>query len=185
MKKYLFSLGLLLSLALGGSAFATATTSTHYGVPQPAAVEAILNHTGPPQVKLGSQLTQKKLLVMKAVYDVAKLGGTSGTTYVLKDAAGGDAVLPANAIIWDGVIDTLTAFVGTNATISIGVNSTTDIKAATAITSYSGRLAMVPVGTAANAVKVTTANSAVTATIATTTLTAGKMNVFLFYMLSD
>ena len=186
MKKYLFSLGLLLSLALGGSAFATAVTSVHYGLPQPASVEKKLNvsATAGPAVGLGTQVTQKKLNVLKAVYDFSKLGGTSGTTYTLKDAAGGDAVLPAGAIIWDGVTDEVTNMTGT-ATMVLGVNSTNDLLTATATATWSGRQAIIPVGDAAHAVKVTTANSAVTATLGSGSITAGKINVFLFYVLSE
>lgn len=187
LKMNLF-LGLLLSLVLGGSAFAAATTSVLYGLPQPAAVETMLNNsaTHPAVAGLGTQVTQKKLNVLKAVYDYSKLGGTSGTVLTLKDAAGGDAVLPAGAIIWDGVIDTITALdSGGSATVSLGINTAVDLKAATAMASYTGRIATIPVGTAAAAVKVTTANSAVTATVGTASLTAGKFNVFLFYVLSE
>lgn len=187
MNKYLLGLGLLLSLVLGGSANAVVVQSNFYGLPQPAAIEHIFNHsaTNPSTGGLGTQLTQKKLNVMKAVYDVTKSGGTSGTTITLKDAAGGDAVLPKGAIIWDGVVDTITSFVGTGATVSLGVGSANDLKTATAIASYTGRIAIVPVGDAAHAIKIGTVNSAVTATIATNTLTSGKINVFLFYVLSE
>ncbi len=184
MKQLVTSLALILSLVLAPDAFAVAGKP---GVPLPKNVEAMLNlgTTPPPIVKLGSQVTQKKVNVMKAVYDPLVLGGISGT-YVLRDAAGGQAVLPKAAVIKQVIIDTVTAVTGTSSpTIALGINSTNDLKTATAIGSYTGVVAGIPVGTAATSVKVTSSDKAVTATTTGGVIQAGKLNVFLEYYLSD
>ena len=72
---------------------------------------------------------------------------------------------------------------GGSPTIAFGANTTTDLKAATAIATYTGILAGVPVGTAATAVK-TTAERTLTATIATATVTAGKIHFWVQYYVS-
>lgn len=173
-------------LAFGFTAQSALAVSGTPGVPLPADVEVLLNSNAvpPTMVALGSQVTQKKVNVLKAVYDYSKVGGASGTRK-LKDAAGGDAVLPKGAVVRQVLVDTVSALTsGGSATVAIGVNSTTDLKGALAYGSYTGILAGVPVGTAATAVKVT-ATSAVTATIAVAPLTAGKINVFIEYLLSE
>lgn len=183
MKKMHLILALVASLGLVANAYATSGTP---GWPLPAAVETKLNQsaTAGPRVGLGSQVTQKKLNVMKAVYDFTKLGGASGATLVLRDAAGGEAVLPAGAIIIGGVTDEVTAVTVSGASISFGINTTVDLLAATAGATFAGVQAIIPVHTAASAVKVT-AESGVTATITGGTVTAGKINVFLEYLLSE
>lgn len=184
MRKFLITGILAIFFATNAFAATTATPS----VPQPASVKQLLNSSviHAPRVLLGAQVTEKKVNVMKAVYDFAVLGGTSGATVVLRDASGGSAVLPAGAIIKQVMVDEVTnVTVSAGGTISLGVNTTTDLLGATAGASFSGVIAGVPVGTAATAVKVTTANSAVTATFGTNATTAGKLNVFIEYYLSD
>lgn len=176
---------ILLLLLISLNAFAITGSE---GLPLPAAVEAQLNTSAvhAPEVGLGTQVTQKKVNVMKAVYDFAKLGGSSGASVILKDAAGGQAVLPKKAIIVDCIIDVITNLTSSGTpTVSVGVTTATDILGATTYSSITQRKACVPVGTAATSVKVGGAKAAVTATINTNDLTAGKFNVFLYYLLSD
>lgn len=134
---------------------------------------------------LGSLVTEQKVWTLKAVYDFSKLGGAIGTV-VLKGPDGLNAVLPKGAVIRDCLIDVVTAPTsGGSATIALGTGqSGTDLKSATAIASYTGLVACVPVGTAATAIKLT-ADRSPTATIATAALTAGKINVFIDYTLSE
>jgi hypothetical protein len=114
-----------------------------------------------------------------ATYDFAKHGGAVGTVTL------DDAVLPDNAIITQVWIDVITAPTsGGAATIALTAQSAADLKAATAIASYTGVVAGVPVGTAATAIKLT-AERIVTATIATAALTAGKLKVFVEYIQSE
>lgn len=183
--KNLFAL--VLGLCLAAPAFAV---TGNPGIPLPAvaAKQLNLNPSNPPAtLRLGSQVISKKLQVLKAVYDPTVVGGASGATVTLRDADApwGDAVIPDNAIVKDGAIDTITALSGSGSpTVALGLNTTTDIKGATAIASYTGVIATVPVGTAATSVKMT-AQRALTATIAAGTVSAGKFNVFLEYYLSD
>jgi hypothetical protein len=177
MKK-LFS---LLALVLSANAFAAA------GFPQPAVVEKILNlggAEGARKVQLGTQITRKKKQVMRAQYDYAKQGGLISTIN-LKDVDGKDAVLPSKSIITNVVIDVLTALgSGGSPTLALGANTTTDLKAATASSSYTSILAGIPVGTAATAVK-TTAQRTLTTTIAVASVNAGKFDVFVEYYLGE
>lgn len=118
-------------------------------------------------------------------YDFAVQGGAI-STITLTDAYGRNT-LPTGAIILGGTIDIIVQPVGASATIALGTtagSSTTSIKGATAIASWTvGQLAMVPVFTAATYVKLTAAGS-ITTTIATTALTAGVFEVHLIYLLS-
>lgn len=134
--------------------------------------------------QLGTTIVKNHKHVMRALYDFSVVGGAVSTIN-LKDEDGKDAVVPNKAIITSVFIDTLTAPTsGGAATIALGANSTTDLKAATAIASYTGIIAGVPVGTAATAVKLTN-DRTITATVATAALTAGKIYVLIEYILSE
>ena len=104
--------------------------------------------------------------------------------------------IPDNAIIYQALIDVTTTFVGDgddSTTIAVGIeNQTNDLVTAVAIKTGTpwdiGIQACIPVGTAASAIKLTAARQlAVTASyVATdTTLTAGAMEVFVFYMVAS
>lgn len=117
--------------------------------------------------------------VIDAVYDFAVLGGAIATINLQ------NASVPNKAVVIGGFVDTITVPTsGGAATISLGLNTTTDLKAATAFGSYTGIVALTPVFTAATAVKAT-AQRTVTATIAAATLTAGKFHVALFYVVTE
>ena len=137
------------------------------------------------------------------IYEKTTLGGAIGTVNLVQANAGslpvsgqatitsaqtGSAVtpctLPAKAVVRSGMIDVITTLVGASATLSLGLNTTSDIKASTAIASFTGQMDVVPVYTAATAVKITTAKT-LTLTIGTTALTAGKFRVFLNYVQSE
>ena len=172
-----------LSLVFLASSVAHATSGSP-GLPLPSAVKQRLNNssTVPALVQLGTQITDKKIQVMKAVWDFSVLGGASGATVVLKDATGGQAVLPINAIIKQVATQEITNITGAG-TISLGINSTSDLLTATSLATFSGIQAGTPTGIAADMVKAT-ATSAVTATFDGGTTTAGKLNVFLEYYLN-
>lgn len=172
----------LLVLVLPLSSFAALKT--------PAETRFILNHGYGSSVQLGSQLIDKKLHVMKAQYDFASEGGTSGS-HTLKDVDGKNAVLPDNAVIVDCLVDVVTAPTSSEfPKISLGSGeSSTDLKAASILSAYSGLVACVPVGSAATSIKLTANRNPVMTVVTTSTtapaLTAGKINVFLQYLLSD
>lgn len=119
----------------------------------------------------------------KAIYDFSLDGGLVSTiTPVLNDT------IPKNAIILGGILDIVTTFVGATATIAIGTSagsSTSSIKAATAVATYTaGLLTIVPVFTAATAFKMT-ASGLITVTIATAALTVAKMGIHVAFLIGD
>ncbi|MBW4580715.1 MAG: hypothetical protein KME42_14210 [Tildeniella nuda ZEHNDER 1965/U140] len=116
--------------------------------------------------------------LVKVQYDFAVHGGAIGAIAI-------PLLLPNKAVIFDGFMDVVTAPTSSgSATIAAGFNTTTDIKAATAIASYTGIVAVVPVGTAAAALKLT-ADRQLTLTVAVAALTAGKINFFFKYFISE
>ena len=132
----------------------------------------------------GDELVVGKKQILRALYNFATSGGAIGAINLLGDD-GKPAVIPDNAIITKVLVDVITAPTsGGAATIALGANTTTDIKAATAIASYTGIVACVPVETAASCVK-TTADRNVVATVATAALTAGRFYVLVEYIVTE
>lgn len=152
-----------LSLAMSGSLAPTsldATTLTKGGV------SVLTTSTG--------------LRVAHAKYDFAVNGGAQG----LITPTDSDT-LPDNAIIVGGQINSTTAVTSDgSATVAIGTSagsSATAIKGATGKASYSADALLNVVPTFAAAVKLTAAGT-ITFTIGTADLTAGVIEVFLFYV---
>lgn len=134
--------------------------------------------------RLGSLTIKEQVRVLKGTYDFTKQGGAIGTVNLLL-ANGQPAILPNNAIVVDCIIDALTTGASASGTMALSTGQTgADLKAATAAASYTGRVACIPVGTAATALKMT-ADRTMTATIATGAFTAGKFNVMVQYIISD
>jgi hypothetical protein len=181
MKK-LFAL-LALSLAVCSSAFAVGakTRADWLGMEQALNLSA----TAGPSNLIGTKMVKEVMHTLKATYDFSVSGGAIGAITLLGED-GKAAKLPKNAIVRDCIIDVITAPTsGGSATIALGTGqSATDLKAATAIATYTGLLACVPVGSAATAIKLT-ADSTMSATIATAALTAGKINVWVDYSVSS
>ena len=120
------------------------------------------------------------LRMARAKYDFSVDGGAVGAI-----TPATNAVIPDNAIIVGGILNSTTALVGTSSTIAVGTSagsSATSLKAATAEASYSADaiLATVPVFTAASSVKLTAAGS-ITITVAVAALTAGVMEITVWY----
>lgn len=142
---------------------------------------AILHRVGPTQVSpfgLGSSLR-----MARAKYNFAVDGGAVG---LITPAV--NAIIPDNAIIIGGIANPTTALVGTTSTIAIGTSagsSATSLKGATAEATYSADaiLPLVPVFTAASAVKLTAAGQ-ITITVAVNPLTAGVMEITVFYFVA-
>ena len=113
-------------------------------------------------------------------YDFALHGGAVGAITV------GPKLLPAGALVFDGLIHVVTAVVGTTSTLAIHALSAEDILAATAEASLTLNSLhdTVCVGTAATSFRCTAA-TALTFTVAVNPLTAGKVRVYLRYFLSD
>lgn len=187
MKKLL----VILSLLLTAQAFATSTTRQP-GIPMPKDVAAQLNLSAvhAPTVALGDQVTTKKLNVLKAVYDFAKLGGASGTSVILRDASGGNAMLPPKAIVKDVIIDVLTALAGTGAKVTIGLQTSNDLKTEVPASFYTVAINRATLnGSSGLYTKIGGARVAPTISFTGTaegsSVTAGKFNMFIEYYLSD
>jgi hypothetical protein len=177
MKKYTLFLLTAFVMGLAPDAFA---------LPRLSIVEKRLNLSANagPSILLGTQLVSNKIQLLKCQYDFSKQGGVVGTIS-LKGPDGANCALPTKAIVNDVLIDVLTAPTGATATIAVGTGqATNDIKAATAVASFTGLMDGVPVGSAATSIKLT-ADRTPTMTIATANLTAGKFNVFIEYLLSE
>lgn len=121
------------------------------------------------------------LYTVRGRYDFAVDGGAVGTVDLTRNA-----VIPARAVILGGFVEVDTAVTsGGSATLAITVESAGDIVAAAAVSgapwSTTGRKSVVPAFTGATGVK-TTAARKIQATIATAALTAGAVDVVLFYV---
>jgi len=124
---------------------------------------------------------ENNLRVSYFQYDFAKHGGATGAITVYGDG------IPANAIICGGVIRVNTAVVGTTSTLAIKAASSEDILAATAEASLTlnALLAVVPdFATVGDMITLASAINSLTFTVGTNDLTAGKVTVALFWILS-
>lgn len=122
--------------------------------------------------------------VASAVYDFAAKGGAIGTINL-------GVFVPNKAIIMDGVVDVLTTFVTASAdagTVALRLQGAGDLVAAIAVSDVTnpwdaGLHNIIPVGTAATMIKLT-AQRQLAITIAGQVVTAGKLKVFLRYVIS-
>lgn len=125
---------------------------------------------------------QTGMRVAYALYNFAVDGGAIAT---ITPAV--NSTIPANAIIIGGILNPTTALTsGGSATIAVGTaagSSTSALKAATAVASYTidALMPTVPVFTAGSSVKLSAAG-AITITVAVATLTAGVMEIMVFYV---
>ncbi len=124
-----------------------------------------------------------QLRMARARYNFAVDGGVVG---LITPAV--NAVIPNNAIIIGGILNPTTALVGASSTIAVGTSAgsaANSLKAATAEATYSidAVLATVPVFTAASSIKLTAAGS-ITITVAVADLTAGVMEITVFYFVA-
>lgn len=135
------------------------------------------------KIRLGDLLDAQKGCA-KGEYDFSVSGGTAGTISLLDEA--GEAVkLPDNAIVTNAFIDVITQPTSSGTpSISVGLVSTTDIKGATAIASFTGLIDGVPDNTAANMIK-TTSEQTLDMTITGPDLTAGKFFVLVDYIVTE
>lgn len=132
--------------------------------------------------QLGTRAVSQTIRIAKAKYDFAVQGGAVGTGNLVGEN-GQPVVLPNKAVIVDCLIDVLTqGATSASGTLALTSNGAGDLKGATAAASYTGRVACVPVGTAATAIKLT-ADRTLTYTIATGALTNGKLWVYVYYIL--
>lgn len=116
----------------------------------------------------------------RAYYDFSQDGGAVGAINLRGDK------LPSGAVVIDSYISVVTPVTsGGAATVSLGVESATDIRAAaTLATAPALGTAAVPKGAVTRATSAVqlTADRHVVATIATAALTAGKFSVIIEYV---
>lgn len=131
--------------------------------------------------KLGTRVVDGMVRIAKAKYDFAVQGGAKGTGNLL-GLDGKPVKLPNGAVIVNCLIDVTTAgAAGGTGTMALTSNSAGDLKGAFAAASYTGKVACIPVGSAATAIKLT-ADRTLTYTIATTDWTQGKFWVYVHYI---
>lgn len=134
--------------------------------------------------QMGTELDKTKN-VIKCVYDFSVSGGAIGDIS-LKDVAGSDAIVPSGAIITKVLVHVVTAATSSGAaTVALKSEGAADLLGATAVASLSlaAKLDGVPANTAATAI-ILTADRTIKATVAAFALTAGKIHVFVEYVLS-
>lgn len=135
---------------------------------------------------LGDEL-DRKVGCVRGVYDFAVQGGAAGTQYILKDKQGFPVKLPKNSIVTHVFVHTLTAVTsGGAATVSLGVNTATDLLNVEAKASFAlnAMVKGIPQNGDGTTAVLVTADANVYIKPATAALTAGKVNVFIFYVLS-
>lgn len=123
------------------------------------------------------------LIVARGRYDFAADGGAVGAINLI-----GSADIPSGAVVLGGYVDVLTALTsGGAATGALKVEGAGDLVAATVVSgapwSTTGRKSIVPAFTGATSVQTTAARDIVF-TIAVATLTAGKFDVYLVYLVT-
>jgi len=136
------------------------------------------------------------LVAPQTLSNAAGVDGHSFVNYAMAtydfDVDGGDTgdialgvTIPDNAIIIDGLLDIITPCVSVsdNGTIALKAQTAGDLLDTVDADTLSGVEALIPVGTAATAIKLTAARE-LTLTIATNDLTAGKFIVLVMYIMS-
>lgn len=121
------------------------------------------------------------LRVARATYDVSADGGGIG-------AHGLGVYLPANALLKQAYFYVKTQFVSASSgTVALSCEDANNVYSATDITGQAGGTITsgVQTGTAANMSSSIAASCQITATVASASYTAGKLNLFLEYLVRD
>jgi len=138
------------------------------------------------RTQLGTQVIRRSQRMLRCNYDFSRDGGAVGSTNLKDSETGQDCKLPSKAIITQVLLHVITGVTsGGAATATITANSAGDLLNAAAKTTIDVADEMsagIPVGTAATSVVLTAERTMVWA-IGTATFTAGKVEVFFFYML--
>lgn len=134
---------------------------------------------------VGTKLYDAQQFGVKATYNYSVHGGAISTIN-LDDHDGKDVTLPAGAVITNCLIDVVTQpnSAGGTATLALTASSAGDLKAALDEDSWSNQIACIPDGTTGNMIKLASAKT-LTVAIASEALTAGKVNVWVEYVLSE
>lgn len=161
----------LLLLVLPVSAFAHLSADNKDLLNRASRVNAI--------TALGTEVANRTTVV-KVTYDFSVSGGAIGTI----NLSALNAKIPSGAILRQCGVNVLTTVTsGGSATLAFGMNSSTDILAASAYTSFTSTamIATNPTGATASWIKAS-ADRRLTLTIGTAALTAGKLDVYCDYV---
>jgi hypothetical protein len=142
-----------------------------------------------PELKQGAMLGHTFQPRIHFKWDFSVDGGAISTIQLNTANSGSGYPVPANALIYFGLLNIVTVPVGGGASIAFGMSAgvasgpTTCLKNTTAISGLTldSIVAMVPVNVAAGAFK-TTAKGLITMTISGAPLTAGLVEGWLFYL---
>lgn len=125
------------------------------------------------------QVSYNNVQVLKASWSVAQNGGAVGTLNL-------GALLPANAIVVRSFLDVKTSLAGSGASIAISCTGSDDILGVTSESGLTmGQHDAIQTGAASVMVKNGSSASPVLLAISGAPLTAGSMNIFLEYIVSQ
>lgn len=137
--------------------------------------------------QVGTNLRNAQQFGVKAKWDYSVQGGASGDISLL-DMENKAVKLPTGAIIKDCMIDVVTQPTSSTGSGSIAFSSkaVADLKAATFVAGYttSARIACIPDRTVGNTIKLAS-EATLKIRVGSEALTAGKINVWVQYVLSE
>lgn len=119
------------------------------------------------------------LRVARVAFDSTTMGTSSATAYSL------GVSLPANSLIWDGVVYVTSAFTGSGS-VALECEDSKNIMADQTVSTFTAaaKKALTPVGTAASAVTSIAASCAISARVSNANV-VGKFNAWIFYLVTD
>lgn len=175
MKSFLFAL--ILSLPLMGATVLSPNGA--YEINRSSAVAR--------KYAMGTQLLSATQFGVKAQWSYAVSGGASGDIPLL-DHEGRPVKLPTGAIITNCLIDVVTRPTSSTSSgkLSLSSSAVADLKAATFVNSWStsSRTACIPDGTTGNMIKMAS-EATLKIRVGSEAVTAGKINVWVEYVLSE
>lgn len=134
----------------------------------------------------GTKLYDAQQFGAKATWDFAVSGGAANTDIPLLDAEGKRVTLPTGAIVRDCLISVVTQPTSSTSSASAAFSSkaVADLKAATVVASLTTTTPIVclPVGTVSTMIK-TTSELTLKMRVGSEAFTAGKINVWVEYVL--
>lgn len=160
--------------------------SAHAIFPQDSTNQALLARANKsaPLEGIGDVINRTKSM-LRYTYDFSVLA-TSGSVYLVDDQ-GNQVSLPKGAIVTNVVMNVLTQPLPSTTSVSLGLLTSTDLMAQKAQSAVTGFVAGAPVGTAATWVGPVVQQSGWLAnpviTLTGSTLTAGKIEFFLEYVI--
>lgn len=161
--------------------------SAHAIFPQDSTNQNLLTraNNAAPLEGIGTVINKTKNMA-RYTYDFSVLSAVAGSVFLVDDQ-GNAASLPKGAIVTNVVMNVLTQPLPSTSSVSLGLLTATDLMAQKAQGSITGFVAGAPVGTAATWVGPVVQQSgwlaAPVATITGSTLTAGKMEFFIEYVI--